>query len=178
MIRRFAALFAFASLFVATLGAGPALASETPDGLEEARPLPPEMPSVPALAETHTAAAMPLERDLEALKGLHEMLTTGDRQAQGTAAHRLSQLADREETTAHLKGFQAPLKELMYDYEAPVGTRLMALSALYRIAPKTTLYSLRATIEDEPSTHVRAVMKQVLGGGWETDEMGPVDLKV
>lgn len=138
-----------------------------------------QTPPVPAVLDDRktsstaiSAAAMPIERDLQALQQLRAMLNHGDAETQGRVAHRVSVLAASKENEPYLRGLRPALEDLLYDYDAPEGTRLMALAALYEISPKSTLYSLRHRIDQEPSERVRTTMKHVLGSG-RTHEMGP-----
>lgn len=115
--------------------------------------------------------AMPFERDIQALQSLRAMLKNGDAEAQGKAAHRVSNLASFKKNDRYLRALRPALENLLYDYSAPTRNRLMALAAFYKVSPEEALLSMNAHIDQEPSDRVRTTMENIVKGVW-TPEMG------
>lgn len=118
-----------------------------------------------------SSPTMPLERDIQALQGLRDMLKNGDAETRRKAAHQVSDLASLKKNDPYLSALHPALEDLLFDYSAPTRNRLMALAAFYKVSPEEALLSMNARIDQEPSDRVRTTMENIIRGAW-TPEMG------
>lgn len=128
-----------------------------------------------ATVDVPTAPMMPLERSIRSLDALKRTLQSGDVAAQTVAAHKVTVLAMEKNSTEHLQPLRPALKDLLYTYSAPAETRLMALAALYSIAPDRTLRSVQYHLPGETSPKVRHVMETIIvaEANWATKGKQP-----
>ena len=171
VLRRTLATLLFGLL---TLPLAPTAASATDAPPEDPAPMPhaaealPLAPvDAPALADPSMVPAVaPLKRSIGSMEALRHSLTHGDVATQTKAAHTAAVLATEKNSAPHLNPLRPALRDIAFDADAPDRTRLMALTAFYKLDATRALHAMHRNLDDEPSDRVRRVMTRMLAAEW------------
>jgi len=113
-------------------------------------------------------AAMPVMRDIRGLQSLRQSLQSANLETRQEAAHRAAILSNDTDNVSYLTNLRPTLQAIAYNPEMEDGTRLLALSTLYRITPDRSFrLVLQEKVETEPSEKVRHVMNRIITGSFE-----------
>jgi hypothetical protein len=114
------------------------------------------------------SVAMPVMRDIRGLQSLRQSLRSEKLTIRQVAVHRAASLSVREDNVSYLENLRPILQALAYDEEADDGTRLLALSTLYRItSDRPFRLVLQEKLKTESSAVVRQAMQRMIAGAFE-----------
>jgi len=149
----------------APLDAPPDHAAPMPHAAEALSPVTIDAPALSADTRMVPAVA-PLKRSIGSLEALRQSLTHGDVATQTKAAHTVAVLATEKTNASHLTALQPALQTVAFNTDAPDKTRLMALTAFYKLDADRALHAMHRHLDDEPSDRVRRVMTRMLAAEW------------